>query len=411
MFFIRFFVVAIFCTIIFFNIPDRIVCNVNNFCFEFSRLILVFGILAVFLLLELIHFIIATMKRKFVKRKIEKFSTSIESAIECMINEKNSDADKMLDVAEKSFGEKDNVLIDWIRGCNKLMMNQNQEAKSFFYKLTYFKSSFLGAYSLYKLHEKENHYLDSYNVLDYLTSKFGVKKISEKIAKDLIKNELINNDFKRAIDLAKEISNNRLIGIAYFLEDSHSINNLKTSFEYAPEIPEISVKYVDQLCLVGEFKKAKKCLLKAWNLSFNPIIFEHFTRIAKSSSKSVIDFLRPLIEKESYEGFFAFADVLYENDMLPLAYSYFRKAFAIYKSESCAKKILDLSDKLNKNDLTIDLSCTFKDPCWKCQICGFESNDWSHLCKNCNSLDSFSWWKFKNHFNETSNFIDLIEKR
>lgn len=323
---------------------------------------------------------------------------NMRGAVEAMISEKYPDADKCLDKIEKITGD-DVAIINWMRGCNKLYENHMHEAKAKFYQAAYSEKTILGGYSLYKLATIEGNNNDAYDALKHIVK--HVKDVPDSILRNLVKYQLLNKEFKDARENIKRLKDKHLMGISYFLENSTTFENLKLAFDNAPEIPDIAISYAKKLLFLNETRKAKKVIMQSWKLSHAPEIFRFFTEINPDED---IKIAKKFLKDSSFEGFIEFALLLYQKGIFPMAYKYFKEAFVIYPTEKTLFYINELREKLGKTDdkimkeeLIVDETVLFPEPCWMCSNCRIKLNAWDAFCPSCNELDSVKWTYHKEH--------------
>ena len=317
---------------------------------------------------------------------------NLQGAVESMIAEDYKEADKYLDKTEKIVGE-DSVIVNWIRGCNKLYSNNTHEAKAKFYQAAYSEKSILGGYSLYKLAEVEGNDKDAYDALKQIT--LNVKHVPSSILRNIIKFQFMNKEFNDARENIKKLKDRRLLGISYYLENSTTLDNLKLAFENVKDIPDIAIAYARKLLFLEEFRKARKVIMESWKASHSPELFKFFVSVNQEDDISVA---KKFLKSMSFEGSSEFALLLYSKGMYPIAYKYFKDAFAMYPTSKILFYINELREKLGKYDdrimreeSIVDESIVFDDPSWTCTSCNHKMNKWIAICPYCNSLDTVRW--------------------
>jgi len=371
-------------------------CLSNDPTFMWGELQVYSVFLVVYVLFEIVYSVSVAYFRRKSQKNLEGVLDNMRGAVESMISEKYNDADKYLDKIEKLTGD-DIAVVNWMRGCNKLYMKNMLEAKAKFYQAAYSEKAILGSYSLYKLAVLEGDDHDAYDALKHIKS--HVKDMPDSVLRDLVKFQFLNKEFDEARVNINRLGDKRLMGISYFLEDGTTLENLKKAADNANDVPDIAIAYAKKLLFLGETRKAKKVIMDSWRSTHAPELFKFFVG---ANSEDKLHTAKKFLKNISYEGVSEFAALLYEKAMFPMAYKYFKEAFVLYPTEKTLFYINELRDKLGKHDdlimkeeIEIDETVLFEEPCWMCNSCRSKLSKWEAFCPSCGGLDTSKWTYFK----------------
>ncbi len=352
------------------------------------------------------------------KPSYEKGIDNLQLAFSGILLKDKSLAEKNIKKAQKHLG---NIpLISWIEGQLMLLKNEHHNAKSIFYELcTREKGTALGAYSLCKMAVVDKSENDALNAINTIlkVSPHALELIFQAIAISL-KNKNFN-EAKKHIRSIKNTKKGRFVEAIIYSEEgiaNKNIDLLKKALKLAPELAETAIQYADILCVNGEYKDARKILLKSFQ--HQPTLELYDKYISCGELLDISDRLK-LAEKimeeapDSWIVYFEFAKIAMQKGMMQIAFHHFLKAYNKEKYDFIAEKLVTSANLLDdpKPQAAIDilsnpLSTKHIDFIWRCKECGNEEKQWIAVCNHCNRIGEYF---FMERLMDNNYF--LIEKR
>lgn len=408
---------SIFCVAIYFG--GGITINIANKTIDVHIAVIV---LALIVLVYIYSGISTLLNRIFAffrgKPSYEKGIDNLQLAFSGILLKDKSLAEKCIKKAKRHLG---NIpLISWIEGQLMLIRNEHHSAKSIFYELcAREKGTALGAYSLCKMAVSEKSEDDALNAINTIlkVSPNALELIFQAIAISL-KNKNFD-EAKKHISSIKNTKKGRLVEAIIYSEEgiaNKNIDLLKKAFKLAPELTETAIQYADILCANGEYKDARKILLKSFQ--HQPTLELYDKYISCGKLLDISDRLK-LAEKimeeapDSWIVYFEFAKITMQNGMIQIAFRHFLKAYNKEKYDFIAEQLAAAAKMLDdpKPQAAIDvlsnpLLSKQVDFIWRCKECGNEEKQWIAICNHCNRIGEYFFTERlidNNHF--------LIEKR
>lgn len=252
---------------------------------------------------------------------------------------------KSVQKARKCLG--DIPMISWLEGQMMLLNDDPHKAKAIFYELSAKeKQTMLGAYSICTMAIKEGSNSDAINAIDTIIKAYPqtYDLIFQAISLSIKEQNFLRA--KKYIPAIKNTEKAEIVEAIIYAEEGAKTDNqdlMKKAFKIAPELSVNAINYAESLKNEGSYRKARKVLLKSFELIQVPEVYEKYVKCSSKISEESVAELSEKIAKEVPDSWLA----------------------------QC--KLSDDPDETLQNVQSF----------WKCRHCGCESKKWTAVCEEC----------------------------
>jgi len=325
------------------------------------------------------------------KPDVRKGLDYLQEAFSGMLVKDHNAVWKSLNKAKKHLGEI--PFISWLEGQLCLINGDSYKAKSLFFNLSSReKDTVLGAYSLAQLSLQDQTDKES---IESIKAILKVYPNSQNFINQIICLSLKNGNVDDAFHYLRKLSDNNkdyIKAAIYFEKWKQSLDesDLKAAYKLAPHIPDVAIKYADELLKQDEPKSAGKVLLNSFEKSPCIEIFDKYVAIDIDQVKRGEKLLK--LAPQSWIPFYGLAKICEKEGMLPMALDYISRAYELAHYSFIADELTRINSLHNNGETLIDLSQSKNVKFfWRCTKCGEYSKKWRTICSRCMSVASYSY--------------------
>ena len=325
------------------------------------------------------------------KTDVKKGIGYLQEAFSGMLIKDHGVVRKALSKAKKHLGEI--PFISWLEGQLCLIDGDTYKAKSLFFNLSsQEKDTVLGAYSLAQLSLQDKSDKESIESIKAVLKVYpNAQNFLSQIVSLSVKNGNIDDAFYYLRKLSDENKQN-IEAVIYFekWKQNSDLSDLKKAHKLAPQIPDISIVYADELLKDDERRSAEKTLMRTFEQSPSIEIFNKYVALGDDKIKRGEKLLR--VAPQSWVPYYGLAKFCVEEDMPVLAFDYISRAYKLAHYSFIADELTKINALQNSGDSLVDLSeakpVKFF---WRCTKCGDRSVRWRSVCSCCMSVATYSY--------------------
>lgn len=325
------------------------------------------------------------------KADVRKGVDYLQEAFSGMLMKDHKTVLKSLNKAKKHLGEI--PFISWLEGQLCLINGDTYKAKSLFFNLSsQEKDTVLGAYSLAQLSLQSKSDKEAIESIKAVLKMYpDAQNFLNQIISLSIKNGNIDDAFYYLRKLSDENKQN-IEAVIHFekWKQNSDLSDLKKAHKLAPQIPDISIIYVDELLKEDERRSAEKALMRTFELSPSIEIFNKYVALGDDKIKRGEKLLK--VAPQSWVPYYGLAKFCVEEDMPVLAFDYISRAYELAHYSFIADELTKINALQNRGDSLVDLSeakpVKFF---WRCTKCGDRSIRWKSVCSCCMSVATYSY--------------------